>query len=77
MAFLVNKQITTTSAVELRNLPYRDWPSEARSLARVVLGNSRKQGELLRQLDRKDWLIAEIERLQHDNRSIAEWLGED
>lgn len=76
MAFLVNKQITTTSAVELRNLPYRDWPSEARSLARVVLGNSRKQGELLRQLDRKDWLIAEIERLQHDNRSIAEWLGE-
>lgn len=76
MAFLVSKQITAHETVELRTLRYRDWPAEARSLARVVLGSQRAHAELLRQLDRKDWLVAQIERLQRDNRGIAEWLGE-
>lgn len=77
MAFLVTTQQTATRAVSLANLRYRDWPSEARGLAKVVLGNPAKHAEFLRQLDRKDWLITEVERLHSHNHSIAEWLGED
>ena len=77
MAFLVTTQQTATRAVSLANLRYRDWPSEARGLAKVVLGNPAKHAEFLRQLDRKDWLITEVERLHSHNHSIAEWLGDD
>ena len=77
MAFLVTTQQTVTRAVSLADLRYRDWPSEARGLAKVVLGNPTKHAEFLNQLDRKDWLIAEIEALHARNHSIAEWLGED
>ena len=77
MAFLVTTQQAVTRAVSLANLRYRDWPSEARGLAKVVLGNPAKHAEFLRQLDRKDWLITEVERLHSHNHSIAEWLGED
>lgn len=76
MAFLISTQQTVTRAVDLRDLRYRDWPSEARGLAKVVLGNPAKHDEFMRQLDRKDWLIAQVERLHQRNHSIAEWLGE-
>lgn len=76
MAFLVSTQQTVTRAVDLRDLRYRDWPAEARGLAKVILGNPQNHAELVRQLDRKDWLIAKVEALHQRNRSIAEWLGE-
>ncbi len=77
MAFLVTTQQTITRAVSLADLRYRDWPIEARGLAKVVLGNPAKYAEFLNQLDRKNWLIAQVEALHQRNHSIAEWLGED
>lgn len=76
MPFTVTTQITRVQSVNLRTIPYLDWPSEARSLAKVVFSRASAVEECLQQLDRKDWLVAQVERLQAQNRSIAEWLGE-
>ena len=74
MAFLTT--IQQSHVADLHSLRYRDWPAEARGLARVVIGRPGGLDELLSQLDRKDWLISQVERLHQQNRSIAEWLGE-
>lgn len=74
MPFTTTKQVKY--AVDLRSTPYLDWPNEARTLAKVIVSRPGAVEECMRQLDRKDWLVAQVERLQAQNRSIAEWLGE-
>lgn len=76
MPFTVATQITRTQEIDLRAIPYLSWPNEARTLAKVVFSSTVGANEYLKQLDRKDWLVAQVERLQAQNRSIAEWLGE-
>lgn len=76
MAFQVTRQVTRTEYVELRTIPYRDWPSEARGLAKVVLSRPGIDRLLFKQIDRKDWLVSQVEALAAQNRTIAEWLGE-
>jgi hypothetical protein len=76
MAFQTTTQVTRTVLVELRNIPYRDWPSEARGPAKVVLSRPGLDRLLFEQIDRKDWLVSQVEAMQANNRTIAEWLGE-
>lgn len=62
--------------IELRTTPYQDWPEEAKQLARCVLASQAAAGAMLDQLDRKDWLVSKVERLQTQQNTISNWIGE-
>lgn len=76
MTFQIIAHVKRVQQIELRDTPYLEWPQEARALAKVVMSNSRSRAAALSESDRKDWLAEQVERMQAENRSIAEWLGE-
>ena len=60
---LIKLTITTEVFVDLRALPFKEWPAEAQSCARSLLGQPRTLRKFLLELPalRKDWLAARIE----------------
>jgi len=64
---LLSRVVTTVSReVDLKNLPIKDWPDDARQLAVDVIKVGRNQKALAAQLPglRISWLLAKMEELQ-------------
>lgn len=59
-----NIEVTETE-INLRPIPYIQWPQEAKDLALVILMNPRLRKQMDSQLEglKRDWLIAKIEEL--------------
>ena len=66
---LIVKQVVE---IDLQSIPAKDWPEEARRLARDVLMQPRNVAafQALPLAERKDWLITRIEALNEMERDF-------
>lgn len=63
MAIRIEKKTVSVVEIELRDIPYIDWPETMKEEARDILSVPLFRRQFLEQLEcfRKDWLVRKIE----------------
>lgn len=70
------KLVTATeSAIELRDIPFEDWPEECKECARTILESPKLRQEFMQELFKLEWLVVKVEKRMEANRALVEDLG--
>jgi hypothetical protein len=70
------KLVTATdSVIELRDIPFEDWPEECKECAMTILASPKLRQEFMQELFKLGWLVVKVEKRMEANRALMEDLG--
>jgi hypothetical protein len=70
------KLVTATeSVIELRDIPFEDWPEECKECAMTILASPKLRQEFMQELFKLEWLVVKVEKRMEANRALMEDLG--
>jgi len=72
MALKIETKVVQT--IELRDIPYRDWPEEAKQMTRDILSMPIHRKRFDAELFKQDWLVSRIEGMQAFADELKEWM---
>ena len=75
--YKITQSTVTVEQIELRSMPFEQWPEEAKQSARAILTNKAKQRDLYETLPglRKDRLVSFIEQEQYILEQFSKAFG--
>ena len=63
------------SAIDLRAIPFAEWPEECKECARAILESPKLRQEFMQELLKLEWLVVKVEKRMEANRALVEDLG--